>query len=153
MADIIEKIEAAVKENKVMIFMKGNRSFPQCGFSAATVAIFDEIGEPYATADVLSDPELRDAIKQFSNWPTIPQVYIDGKFVGGCDIIREMHESGELEPLVKAASARRRSSSRSRSTEPHNSAVIGQDQRRQSCLLNRNVLFSRRWPRRRFPPT
>ena len=62
MADIIEKIEAAVKENKVMIFMKGNRSFPQCGFSAATVAIFDEIGEPYATADVLSDPELRDAI-------------------------------------------------------------------------------------------
>jgi monothiol glutaredoxin len=103
MADIIEKIEAAVKENKIMIFMKGNRSFPQCGFSAATVAIFDEIGEPYATADVLSDPELRDAIKQYSNWPTIPQVYIDGKFVGGCDIIREMHESGELEPLVKAA--------------------------------------------------
>ena len=64
MADIIEKIEAAVKENKIMIFMKGNRSFPQCGFSAATVAIFDEFGEPYATADVLSDPELRDAIKQ-----------------------------------------------------------------------------------------
>ena len=103
MADIIEQIESAVKKNKVMIFMKGNRSFPQCGFSAATVAIFDEIGEPYATADVLSDPELRDAIKQDSNWTTIPQVYIDGKFVGGCDIIREMHESGELEPLVKAA--------------------------------------------------
>ena len=108
MADIIEKIEAAVKENKIMIFMKGNRSFPQCGFSAATVAIFDEIGEPYATADVLSDPELRDAIiKQYSNWPTIPQVYIDGKFVGGCDIIRELHESGELEPLVKAAQSAR----------------------------------------------
>jgi monothiol glutaredoxin len=103
MADIIEKIESAVKENKIMIFMKGNRSFPQCGFSATTVAIFDELGVPYATADVLSDPELRDAIKRYSNWPTIPQVYVDGKFVGGCDIIREMHETGELETLVKAA--------------------------------------------------
>jgi len=105
MADMIEKIESAVKENKVMIFMKGNRSFPQCGFSAATVAIFEELGVPFATADVLSDPELRDAIKRYSNWPTIPQVYIDGKFVGGCDIIRELHETGELEPLVKAALA------------------------------------------------
>jgi monothiol glutaredoxin len=103
MADIIEKIESAVKENKIMIFMKGNRSFPQCGFSATTVAIFDELGVPYATADVLSDPELRDAIKRYSSWPTIPQVYVDGKFVGGCDIIREMHETGELETLVKAA--------------------------------------------------
>jgi monothiol glutaredoxin len=103
MADIMEKIGAAVRENKIMIFMKGNRTFPQCGFSAATVAIFDQLGVPYATADVLSDPELRDGIKQYSNWPTIPQVYIDGKFVGGCDIIRELHESGELEPMVKAA--------------------------------------------------
>ena len=106
MADIIEKIESAVKENKIMIFMKGNRSFPQCGFSAATVAIFDEIGEPYATADVLSDPELRDAIKQYSNWPTIPQVYIDGKFVGGCDIVNEMHASGELDKELRSAGAK-----------------------------------------------
>lgn len=103
MADIIGKIDAAVKENKIMIFMKGNRSFPQCGFSAATVAIFDEIGEPYATADVLSDPELRDAIKRYSNWPTIPQVFIGGKFVGGCDIVREMYENGELKGLVDSA--------------------------------------------------
>jgi monothiol glutaredoxin len=103
MSDARERIESAIKGNKIMIFMKGNRSFPQCGFSAATVAIFDELGVPYATADVLSDPELRDGIKRYSNWPTIPQVYIDGKFVGGCDIIREMHETGELEPLVKAA--------------------------------------------------
>ncbi len=103
MSDAKQKIESAIKENKIMIFMKGNRSFPQCGFSAATVAVFEEIGVPFATADVLSDPELRDAIKQYSNWPTIPQVYVDGKFLGGCDIIREMHESGELEPLVKAA--------------------------------------------------
>lgn len=103
MADVKQQIESAIKENKIMIFMKGNRSFPQCGFSAATVAVFEEIGVPFATADVLSDPELRDAIKQYSNWPTIPQVYVDGKFLGGCDIIREMHESGELAPLVKAA--------------------------------------------------
>ncbi len=103
MADIIEKIESAVKKNKIMIFMKGDRNFPQCGFSAATVAIFENLGVPFATADVLSDPELRDAIKGYSNWPTIPQVYIDGKFVGGCDIIRELHKAGELEPMVKAA--------------------------------------------------
>ena len=103
MSDVKQQIESAIKENKVMIFMKGNRSFPQCGFSAATVAVFEEIGVPFATADVLSDPELRDAIKQYSNWPTIPQVYVDGKFLGGCDIIREMHENGELAPLVKAA--------------------------------------------------
>ncbi len=103
MSDAIQKIESAIKENKIMIFMKGNRSFPQCGFSAATVQVFEEIGVPFATADVLSDPELRDAVKQYSNWPTIPQVYVDGKFIGGCDIIREMHENGELEPLVKAA--------------------------------------------------
>ena len=103
MEDITKKIESAIKSNKVMIFMKGNRSFPQCGFSAATVAVFEQLGVPFETADVLSDPELRDGVKRYSNWPTIPQVYIDGKFVGGCDIIRELHESGELEPLVKAA--------------------------------------------------
>jgi monothiol glutaredoxin len=103
MADITQVIESAIRSNKVMIFMKGNRSFPQCGFSAATVAIFEQLGVPFETADVLSDPELRDGIKQYSNWPTIPQVYINGKFVGGCDIIRELHESGELEPMVKAA--------------------------------------------------
>src|SRR5215470_20426931 len=101
--DVTERIQSAVSNNKVMIFMKGTASFPQCGFSAATVQVFEQMGVPFETADVLSDPELRDAIKRYSNWPTIPQVYIDGKFVGGCDIIRELHESGELEPLVKAA--------------------------------------------------
>ena len=83
--------------------MKGNRNFPQCGFSAATVQMFDQLGAKYETIDVLSDPEVRDQVKAFSNWPTIPQVYIDGKFVGGCDIIRELYESGELETLVKGA--------------------------------------------------
>jgi monothiol glutaredoxin len=103
MSDILKQIDSDVKANKIMIFMKGTRSFPQCGFSAATVQIFDQLGVEYKTADVLSDPELRDGIKSYSNWPTIPQVYINGKFVGGCDIIRELHESGELEPMVKAA--------------------------------------------------
>src|SRR5882672_12507577 len=103
MADIIEQIESSVKKNKVMIFMKGNRSFPQCGFSATTVQIFEELGVPFATADVLSDPELRDAIKRFSNWPTIPQVYLNGKFLGGCDIVRELYENGELRQMVKSA--------------------------------------------------
>jgi monothiol glutaredoxin len=108
MSSAIERIEAAVKSNRIMIFMKGNRNFPQCGFSAATIAVFDQLGAPYETADVLSDPEVRDQIKAYSSWPTIPQVYIDGKFVGGCDIVRELYESGELQQLVNgsAASAR-----------------------------------------------
>ena len=102
MSDVTKQIESAVRNNKIMIFMKGNRNFPQCGFSAATVQVFEELGVPYETADVLQDMELREGVKQYSNWPTIPQVYINGKFVGGCDIIRELYESGELETLVKA---------------------------------------------------
>lgn len=105
MADAIEKIQSAITGNKIMIFMKGNRNFPQCGFSAATVQIFEQLGAPYQTADVLSDPELREAIKRYSNWPTIPQVYINGKFVGGCDIVRELYETGELQTLVKEATS------------------------------------------------
>jgi monothiol glutaredoxin len=105
MSSAIERIEAAVKNNRIMIFMKGNRNFPQCGFSAATVAVFDQLGAPYETADVLSDPEVRDQIKTYSSWPTIPQVYIDGKFVGGCDIVRELYESGELQQLVNGSAA------------------------------------------------
>lgn len=101
--DVIERIQSAISNNKIMIFMKGTANFPQCGFSAATVQVFEQLGVPFETADVLTDPELRDAIKRYSNWPTIPQVYINGKFIGGCDIIRELYESGELEPMVKAA--------------------------------------------------
>jgi monothiol glutaredoxin len=101
--DVVERIQNAVTGNKIMIFMKGTASFPQCGFSAATVQVFQELGVPFETADVLSDPELRDAIKRYSNWPTIPQVFIGGKFVGGCDIVREMYENGELQNLVKSA--------------------------------------------------
>src|SRR5271170_7029493 len=103
MADPIERIRAAINSDKIVIFMKGNRSFPQCGFSAATVQVFEELGAPYTTVDVLADQEVRDAVKTYSNWPTIPQVFINGKFVGGCDIVREMYENGELEPMVKEA--------------------------------------------------
>jgi len=103
MANALEQIKSAIAGNKIMIFMKGNRNFPQCGFSAATVQIFEQLGAPYETIDVLADPEVRDQVKAFSNWPTIPQVYIDGKFVGGCDIVHELHERGELEPMLKSA--------------------------------------------------
>ena len=104
MATALDRIQSAIAQNKILIFMKGNRNFPQCGFSAATVAVFDELGAPYETIDVLGDPEVRDQVKAYSNWPTIPQVYIDGKFVGGCDIVRELYESGELQQMVKSAS-------------------------------------------------
>ncbi len=103
MANALDRIKSAIAGNKVMIFMKGNRNFPQCGFSAATVQIFEQLGAPYETMDVLSDPEVRDQVKAYSNWPTIPQVYIDGKFVGGCDIVRELYETGELQTMVKGA--------------------------------------------------
>ncbi len=103
MSDAVERIESAIKNNKIMVFMKGTPSFPQCGFSAATVQILEELGVPFGSVDVLADPELRDEIKRYSNWPTIPQVYIDGKFIGGCDIVRELYESGELQSMVKAA--------------------------------------------------
>jgi monothiol glutaredoxin len=100
--DVVQRIQSAVNNNKIMIFMKGTANFPQCGFSAATVQVFEQLGVPFQTADVLSDPELRDAIKRYSNWPTIPQVFIGGKFIGGCDIVREMYENGELQDLVKS---------------------------------------------------
>jgi len=104
--DVFDRIRAEITQNRIMIYMKGTPSFPMCGFSAATIEVFNQLGVPYGTADVLSDPAIRDGIKRFSNWPTIPQVYIDGQFVGGCDIIREMHASGELESLVRPAAAK-----------------------------------------------
>ena len=104
MADeALVKIEEQVKKNKVMLYMKGNRNFPQCGFSAHTIEILKSYDIPFETADVLADQEVREGIKRYSNWPTIPQVFINGKFVGGCDILHEMHESGELASKLKAA--------------------------------------------------
>ena len=94
-------IDNEVKANEVVLFMKGTPVFPQCGFSAAVVQILTDVGVKFKSFDVLKDPELRQGIKEFSNWPTIPQLYVKGEFVGGCDIIREMYESDELEALFK----------------------------------------------------
>jgi monothiol glutaredoxin len=101
--DVLARIDDKVKQNKVMLYMKGNPQFPQCGFSAHVVEILQSYGVPFETEDVLADPAVRDGIKRYSSWPTIPQIYIDGKFVGGCDIVHELHERGELEPMLKAA--------------------------------------------------
>lgn len=91
-----DRLDKLVHDNRVLLFMKGDRIFPQCGFSAATVEILKSYGVPFETVDVLSDPAIRQGIKEFSNWPTIPQLYVGGKFLGGCDIVTEMHASGEL---------------------------------------------------------
>ncbi len=98
-----KQIETDISQNKVMLYMKGTPEFPQCGFSAHTVEILKSYGIPFATEDVLADPAVRDGIKQYTRWPTIPQVFIDGKFIGGCDILHELHERGELKPILKAA--------------------------------------------------
>ena len=103
MNDVIAEIEQEIRDNKVVLYMKGTPAFPMCGFSAAAVNVLKEVGVPFKAVDVLAEPEKREAIKQFSNWPTIPQLYVGGKFVGGSDILREMHARGEIAPLVRQA--------------------------------------------------
>ena len=95
-----DRIAQDVAENDVLLYMKGTPVFPQCGFSAAVVQILSQAGVKFKAVDVLKDPEIRQGIKEFSNWPTIPQLYVKGEFVGGCDIIKEMHEQGELETFL-----------------------------------------------------
>ena len=97
----IDRIQSEITENPVMLYMKGTAMFPQCGFSARVVQILTHMGVPFKTANVLEDAELRDGIKQFSNWPTIPQLYVAGEFVGGCDIVTEMYQSGELKTALE----------------------------------------------------
>ncbi|MEQ8699909.1 MAG: Grx4 family monothiol glutaredoxin [Bauldia litoralis] len=96
-----ELIQKDISENDVVVFMKGSPVFPQCGFSAAVVQILSHMGVKFKGVDVLQDGDLRNGIKEFSQWPTIPQLYVKGEFVGGCDIVREMFESGELETFLK----------------------------------------------------
>ena len=98
---VTDRIQSEITDNPVMLYMKGTAMFPQCGFSARVVQILSHMGVPFKTANVLEDAELREGIKAFSNWPTIPQLYVGGEFVGGCDIVREMFETGELEQLFK----------------------------------------------------
>lgn len=106
MADAIQaKIDEQVKNNKIILYMKGTPSFPMCGFSAATIQVLDSYNVKYESVNVLDDPAIRDGVKRYSNWPTVPQLYINGEFIGGCDIVREMHAKGELEPLIRAAQA------------------------------------------------
>jgi len=102
-----ERIKQEVSGNDVMLFMKGTPIFPQCGFSAAVVQILNHMGVKFNSSDVLVDPDIRQGIKEFSNWPTVPQLYVKGEFVGGCDILREMFETGELEEFFNQAGIER----------------------------------------------
>lgn len=103
MSDILKQIKSDVESSKILIYMKGTPDQPQCGFSAATVKLFQSFGVPFATRDVIANDDLRQNVPQFSNWPTFPQIFINGKLIGGCDIVHELHERGELEPLIKEA--------------------------------------------------
>lgn len=98
--DAHSRIKTAVDANPVMLFMKGTPQFPQCGFSSAVVQILDYLNVEYEAMNVLEDMDIREGVKDFSDWPTIPQLYVKGEFVGGCDIIREMFEQGELRPFL-----------------------------------------------------
>ncbi|MGH0033040.1 MAG: Grx4 family monothiol glutaredoxin [Myxococcota bacterium] len=100
MSDAKARIDEIVKQHRVVLFMKGDRRVPQCGFSATVVQILDTLLPEYATVNVLEDPEIREGIKEYSSWPTIPQLYVDGEFQGGCDIVREMYDKGELQTLL-----------------------------------------------------
>jgi monothiol glutaredoxin len=104
-SDVNAKIDALVKNKPVVLFMKGTALFPQCGFSSRAIAILEHVGADYDTVDVLQDQEVRQGIKAYSDWPTIPQLYVHGEFVGGSDIMMEMFESGELKQLVDSSAA------------------------------------------------
>jgi len=98
---VFERIEADIKSNPVVLFMKGTPVFPQCGFSARVVQILSHLGVPFKGVNVLEDMEIREGIKAYTNWPTIPQLYVNGEFVGGCDIVMEMFQNGELQTMLK----------------------------------------------------
>lgn len=95
------RIEELIRNNRVMLFMKGSKQFPACGFSNAVVQILKKEGVSFETFNILADPEVRQGLKEYSNWPTYPQLYVGGKFVGGCDIVTEMHQNGELSTVLK----------------------------------------------------
>ena len=96
----VDRIKSDISENDVVLYMKGTPIFPQCGFSAAVVGVLTHLGVKFKGINILEDPELRQGIKEFSSWPTIPQLYVKGEFIGGCDIVREMYQSGELQQVL-----------------------------------------------------
>jgi len=100
MQNIHERIENDLQNNAVVLYMKGTAQMPQCGFSAVVVQVLNSLGVPFKDVNVLADQDIRQGIKDFSNWPTIPQLYIAGEFIGGCDIVREMHQAGELQAML-----------------------------------------------------
>lgn len=98
---IVERIQQDIETNQIMLFMKGSPEFPMCGFSSKVVEVLKHLNVEFSSADVLQDMELRQAIKEFSDWPTLPQLYVNGKFMGGCDIVMELFDSGELQQLIQ----------------------------------------------------
>ena len=103
--DINERIKEQLENNPVLVYIKGTPDFPQCGFSGQTVAALKAIGKPFSYVNIFDDPEIREGLKTYSNWPTFPQLYVDGELVGGCDIVIEMYESGELKKLLTETDA------------------------------------------------
>lgn len=103
--ELKERIDNLVNQNKILVFMKGNKLMPQCGFSNNVVQILNALGVPYETVDILEDYEVRQGIKEYSSWPTIPQVYVNGEFVGGSDVMIELYQKGELQQMVEVALA------------------------------------------------
>jgi len=99
---VFDRIRDDISSNDVVLYMKGTPIFPQCGFSAAVVQVLSHVGVKFKGIDILTDPSLRQGIKEFANWPTVPQLYVKGEFVGGCDIVREMFQTGELQELLQA---------------------------------------------------
>lgn len=105
MSDVQDKIRKQIEDNAIILYMKGSPVFPQCGFSGRATQLLKACGAKFASVDVLADPAIREGIKQFSNWPTVPQLYIKGQFIGGSDIMAELHQKGELQKLVAEAQA------------------------------------------------
>jgi len=101
MQKTFDKIQEIISNNDVVLFMKGSKDMPQCGFSATVSHVLSQLGADFHDVDILRDPELRQAIKEFSDWPTIPQLYVKGEFIGGCDIVKEMFQAGELQEMLK----------------------------------------------------
>lgn len=98
-----QRIQTIVDGSKVVLFMKGTKNFPQCGFSAQVVEVLKRTGADFSTVNILAEPEIRAGMKEYANWPTFPQLYVDGRFVGGCDIVTDMYQSGELQPIIDKA--------------------------------------------------